>query len=91
MLVRDLKSRGLTLDGDHTAFKKPHAFHLFTWRTRSHIIRSIAPPVSPEASRVLARAAQQNPLAVLTMMEVVPGRLPVCHQLGTRFTAQPLA
>ena len=71
--------------------KRLHAFQLFTWRTRSHIIWSIALPVSLEGSRVLARAAQQNPLAVRTMMLVVPGKLPPCHQLGRRFTAQPLA
>jgi len=31
--------------------------------------------------RVLARAAQENPVAVRTMIAVVPGRLPLCHRL----------
>ena len=44
-----------------------------------------------EVVRVLVRAAQQKPEWVRTMMVVVPGRLPPCHQLGISLTAQPRA
>jgi hypothetical protein len=42
-------------------------------------------------ARVFVSAAQQNPEAVRTMMVVVPGRLPLCHQLGALLTAHPRA
>lgn len=45
----------------------------------------------PLVVRVLVRAAQQKPECVRTMMVEVPGRLPLCHQLGISLTAQPRA
>ena len=41
--------------------------------------------------RVLTKAAQQKPPCVRTMMVLVPGRLPPCHQLSYLLTDQPLA
>ena len=41
--------------------------------------------------RVFVSAAQQKPEAVRTIMVVVPGRLPLCHQLFALLTAQPRA
>ena len=43
--------------------------------------------------RELHRAAQQKPVGVRTMMEVVPGRLPLCHQFPAPLlrTIQPRA
>jgi len=41
--------------------------------------------------RVLVSPAQQNSPEVRTMMVIVPGRLPLCHQFPSRFTHQPLA
>jgi hypothetical protein len=38
-------------------FQRRHAFQFLGWRTRFHIIRSIARPVSAEASLLLAKAA----------------------------------
>ncbi len=47
-----------------------------------HIIWSSALLISSEGwGRVLVSAAQLRPEAVRTMIVVVPGRLPLCHQL----------
>src|SRR5664279_1671072 len=55
--------------------------HDGTVRTMFHIILSIAIFISSAGSaRVLVSAAQHMPVAVRTMIEVVPGRLPLCHQ-----------
>ena len=63
-------------------------------RTMFHIIWSRAVSISLEGwVRVLHSAAQQKPVGVRTMMEVVPGRLPLCHQLPAPLsrTIQPRA
>lgn len=60
----------------------------------SHIIVSSAALISSEGwVRVFVNAAQHNPLAVRTMIVVVPGKLPPCHQLPAPLflTSQPLA
>ena len=70
------------------------AFQLGTVRTMFHIIWSRAELISSEGSvRVLHRAAQQKPVGVRTMMVVVPGRLPLCHQFPAPLlrTIQPRA
>ena len=43
--------------------------------------------------RVFVSAAQHNPLTVRTMIVVVPGKLPLCHQFPAPLfvTIQPLA
>ena len=47
----------------------------------SHTISSNAPLISSDGSvLVFVNAAQRIPVAVLTMIVVVPGKLPVCHQ-----------
>ena len=59
-----------------------------------HIIWSRAELIWSEGSvRELHRAAQQKPVGVRTMMEVVPGRLPLCHQFPAPLlrTIQPRA
>jgi len=61
-----------------------HARHAGTALTICHIIASRFRP----SARVFVMAAQHNPLAVRTMMLKVPGRLPECHQFGTRLTNQ---
>src|ERR1700687_4144346 len=60
-----------------------------TWATIFHTSLSRAPSMAD--SRVLANAAQQNPLRVRTAMVEVPGKPPLCHQLSALFTAQPFA
>jgi hypothetical protein len=57
-------------------------FQLGTVRTMFHMSWSRAASISLEGwERVLHRAAQHMPVGVRIMMEVVPGRLPLCHQL----------
>jgi len=63
-------------------------------RTMSHIIWSRAVSIWLEGwVRVLHRPAQQKPVEVRTMMVVVPGRLPLCHQFPAPLsrTIQPRA
>ena len=65
-----------------------------TCRAMSHTIWSRARLMSSQGwRRVLISAAQQKPVAVRTRMAVVPGRLPLCHQLPLPLflTFQPLA
>src|SRR5271154_865688 len=55
---------------------------------------SNAPLISSEGSvRVFVSAAQHIPVAVRTMIVVVPGRLPLCHQFPAPLfrTIHPLA
>lgn len=40
---------------------------------------------------VLVKAAQQKPPWVRTAMVLVPGRLPLCHQLSDLLMQKPLA
>src|SRR5271154_1910434 len=59
-----------------------------------HIISSRAVSITLEGSvRVLARAAQDKPVDVRTMIVVDPGRLPLCHQFPKPLfrTIHPLA
>ena len=42
-------------------------------------------------ARELAKPAQHMPLAVVTAMVEVPGKLPPCQWFGTALTDQPLA
>src|ERR1700678_748669 len=72
---------------ERRCFSQTHARQAGTLLAIFHIISSRL-SLSP---RVLAKAAQHNPLAVRTMVERVPGRLPPCHQFGTLLTAQPQA
>jgi selenocysteine lyase/cysteine desulfurase len=50
----------------------------------SQLSLSRSPSICELARLVLVNAAQQNPLWVRTAMVVVPGRLPLCHQLPDR-------
>lgn len=61
------------------AFQVPHSG---THRTIFHIIWSREASISFEGwLRVFVSAAQHIPVDVRTMIVVVPGRLPPCHQL----------
>lgn len=66
------------------------SFQALTLRTMSQTMLSRARLLSG-CLRALVSAAQQNPEEVRTMMVVVPGRLPLCHQLPAVLTAQPRA
>ena len=66
---------------------KTQACQAGTALTTFHIRSSKFSP----SRRVLVKAVQHNPLAVRTMIVKVPGRLPLCHQFGIRFTHQPQA
>src|ERR1035441_6853060 len=49
--------------------------------TICHTSTSRSVPMGDLVSRLLVRAAQQNWPEVRTMTVIVPGRLPICHQL----------
>src|SRR6516165_372614 len=69
-------------------------FHPGTLLTMSHTIWSSAVLIVLEGCvRVLVSAPQHMPFDVRTMMLVVPGRLPLCHQLPLPLsrTIQPRA
>jgi hypothetical protein len=71
-----------------------YALHEGTVRTMFSIIWSRAVLIwSLGSVRVLHRAAQHMPEGVRTMREVVPGRLPLCHQFPAPLsrTIQPRA
>ena len=65
------------------------AFQAGTASAISHTIGSMHSRIPPV--RVFARAAQHRPLEVLTMIEVVPGIEPLCHQLFSVLTIHPFA
>ena len=71
-----------------------HALQEGTVPTMFHMSWSRAASISLDGwERVLHRPAQQKPVLVRTMMVVVPGRLPLCHQFPAPLlrTIQPRA
>ena len=72
-------------------YRERYAFQLATFLAIFQTRLSKSKPIGELGRRVFIRAAQQNWLCVRTMMLIVPGRLPLCHQLLIGLTCQPLA
>ena len=92
--MKSIEMKDSTPVGDELVQVRCHAPQAGTVRTIFHIILSRALLIWSEGSvRVLHRAAQQKPVAVRTMIVVVPGRLPLWHQLPAPLlrTIQPRA